>query len=174
MADVLIAMVGSLGSRTVRMVSRMAWRGRVSLTVHLAVTVSASAESDDTGALRREVGALRQAVERLDTRVQNLEQRVSGESGPSAQETGKAPQPVERAGAAREVGLKDHWQSVKQGMTMQQIEALLGRPDRTMKLPAKNVWYYAYPDVGNGSVVFAEDGTVTDMQAPPFNSWWGF
>jgi SmpA / OmlA family len=158
------------------MVSWMAWRGRVPLTVlvWLAFTGPASAASDDTGTLRREVGELRQAVERLDTRVQNLEQRFSGESGPSAQETGKAPQPVERAGAAREVGLKDHWQSVKLGMTMQQIEALLGRPDRIVKLPSKNVWYYSYPDVGNGSAVFAEDGTVIDLQAPPFNSWWGF
>ncbi|MFI5398637.1 MAG: outer membrane protein assembly factor BamE [Candidatus Binatia bacterium] len=158
------------------MVSWMVWRGRIPLTVLacLALTASASAESDDTGALRREVGELGQAVERLDARVKNLEQHCSGESGPSAQETGKIPQPVERAGAAREVGLKDHWQSVKLGMTMQQIEALVGRPDRIVKLSSKNVWYYSYPDVGNGSVVFAEDGTVIDLQTPPFNTWWGF
>jgi hypothetical protein len=158
------------------MVSWIARPGSVPLLILVCLAVSAPvrAESDDTGALRHEVGELRRSIERLSSRVESLEQRLAAESGPSNQETGKTPQSVERAGAAREVGLRDHWQSVKQGMTTQQIEALLGRPDRTVKLPSKNVWYYSYPDVGNGSVVFAEDGTVIDLQAPPFNSWWGF
>jgi hypothetical protein len=58
-------------------------------------------------------------------------------------------------------------------MTTQEIETLLGRPTRTMKLTPKTIWYYSYTDIGNGSVVFTDD-SVIDWQSPPLNTWWGF
>jgi len=68
--------------------------------------------------------------------------------------------------------VRDQWHRIGRGMTMQAVEALLGRPHRTMRVNVQTVWYYAYPDIGSGSVVFADDGSVVDWQTPPFNTWW--
>lgn len=137
----------------------------------LAGAAPASADSADVNALRQEIKELRGAVERLDARVQALEQQrpepAESQSGASA--TGNPPS----APAVTTPGLKDRWQSVKRGMTTQEIETLLGRPTRTMKLTPKTIWYYSYTDIGNGSVVFTDD-SVIDWQSPPFNTWWGF
>jgi hypothetical protein len=137
----------------------------------LAGAVPASAESKDVKALHQEIQQLRGVIERLDARVQALEQQHpepdATQSGASA--TGQPP-----AGpAVATPGLKDRWQSVKRGMTTQEIEALLGRPTRTMKLTPRTIWYYSYTDIGNGSVVFTDDGVI-DWQSPPLNTWWGF
>ncbi len=67
--------------------------------------------------------------------------------------------------------LRDHWQTIKRGMQIRAVEDVLGRPDRTATLPGKTVWYYSYPDIGSGSVVFTADGDVSDWQAPPFSTW---
>jgi len=137
----------------------------------LAFTAPASADSTDVNALRQEIKELRGAVERLDARVRALEQQRPEPAESRSGETATAHAPAVPAVATP--GLKDRWQSVKRGMTEQEIETLLGRPTRTVEFTPKTIWYYSYADVGNGSVVFTDD-SVIDWQSPPFNTWWGF
>jgi len=68
--------------------------------------------------------------------------------------------------------LKDQWHSVKAGMNGEEIKGLLGTPSREFTLDGKPVWYYSYPGIGNGSVMFSLDGhTVAGWQHPPFGFW---
>lgn len=135
----------------------------------------AVAETNESGALRQEIRELRQALERLDTRVQMLEQRgpAQSEPRPPSAATGEGAAVVTPHAGTRMGTLKQQWESVKRGMTVQEVERLLGRPNRTADMSPKAIWYYSYPDAGNGSVVFVQ-GTVIDWQSPPFNGWWGF
>jgi hypothetical protein len=137
----------------------------------LAFTPPAGADSKDVNALRREIQQLRGVVEGLDARVRALEQQ---RPEPAASQSGAitSGQPP-GAPAIATPGLRDRWQRVKRGMTTQEVETLLGRPTRTMKLTPKTIWYYSYTDIGNGSVVFTDD-SVIDWQSPPLNAWWGF
>jgi hypothetical protein len=68
--------------------------------------------------------------------------------------------------------LKDQWHNVKAGMSSEEIRGLLGKPSREFTLDGKPVWYYSYPGIGNGSVMFSRDGdTVAGWQHPPFGFW---
>lgn len=141
----------------------------------------ARAENGDVGALRRELKELRQAVERLSFRVDNLERHATDRAAPSesaaAPAPGSAAPPAPRAEAVSPtpgVSIAKRWRNMQRGLSTEQVEAVLGRPQRIVPLTGRTVWYYVYPDVGNGSVVFTEDGSVIDWQAPPFNTWWGF
>jgi hypothetical protein len=143
------------------------------LGLSLFLASPASSESGEVKQLRREVGELKQTVENLGTRLEGIEHQLAGqtESKPSnvvvaAPSTEPGPTP------ARTVSLRDRWHRVTQGMTLQQVEELLGRPARTIEARPNTIWYYSYPEVGNGSIVFANDGSVMDWQPPPFNTWW--
>lgn len=144
----------------------------------------AQAASDEVTTLRREVEQLRQTVERLNQKVDRLEQRKSPEpatalpSAAAAPTVGAVPQ---AAAAASPVAagsptptvqtLQENWDRVAMGMSVEQVEKLLGRPGRTIPLPGKTIWYYSYPHIGNGSVVFVEN-QVSDWRKPPFSPWW--
>jgi hypothetical protein len=68
--------------------------------------------------------------------------------------------------------LKDQWHNVKAGMSSEEIRKLLGTPSREFTLDGKPVWYYSYPGIGNGSVMFSRDGhTVAGWQHPPYGFW---
>jgi hypothetical protein len=68
--------------------------------------------------------------------------------------------------------LKEQWRSVKGGMSSEEIRKLLGTPSREFTIDGKPVWYYAYPGIGNGSVMFGRDGrTVVGWQHPPYGFW---
>ena len=68
--------------------------------------------------------------------------------------------------------LKAQWRSIKAGMSSEEIRELLGTPSREFALDGKPVWYYAYPGIGNGSVMFSRDGhTVAGWQHPPYGFW---
>jgi len=155
-----------------------------------AAPLAARAETGEVTALRQEVSELKQVVQRLDQRLERLEARLSPPSRASSSEAGvaspeasgaspqtsaaaaPAPEPAAPAAAVSSGSARDHWHRIDHGMTPQEVEALLGRPQRTMTVNAKTVWYYAYPDIGAGSVVFAPDDGVDDWQNPPFNTWW--
>jgi TolA-binding protein len=162
-----------------------------------ATPLAARAETGEVTALRQEVNELKQVVQRLDERLERLEARLSAQSKASSSEarvaspeasgaspeasaaspqataaSAPAPEPAAPATAVSSGSARDHWHRIDHGMTPQEVEALLGRPQRTMTVNAKTVWYYAYPDIGAGSVVFAPDDGVADWQTPPFNTWW--
>jgi hypothetical protein len=68
--------------------------------------------------------------------------------------------------------LKEQWHSIKAGMGSEEIRELLGTPSRKFTIDGKPVWYYAYPGIGNGSVMFNRDGhTVAGWQHPPYGLW---
>jgi hypothetical protein len=142
-----------------------------------AIPTAARAESSEVTALRQEVSELKQVVQRLDQRVERLEAQRSPQSEASSTDVGVTPSkeeaaPPPPAPTVSSASARDHWHRIDHGMTPQEVEALLGRPQRTMTVNAKTVWYYVYPDVGAGSVVFAPDDGVDDWQTPPFNTWW--
>lgn len=137
--------------------------------------LAASAETGEVAALRQEVTELKQVVERLDGRVERLERQLSSSPSKSSFEGSQspaAPVPPSPAPAAPAESVRDHWRRIDHGMTTQEVEALLGPPQRTMTVNTRTVWYYTYPEVGSGSVVFAPDDGVADWQVPPFNTWW--
>jgi hypothetical protein len=69
--------------------------------------------------------------------------------------------------------LKQQWRGVRTGMSDEEIRQLLGTPSREFTLDGKPVWYYSYPGIGNGSVLFSRDGhTVAGWQHPPFGWFW--
>ncbi|MBI1817612.1 MAG: hypothetical protein HYR72_21760 [Deltaproteobacteria bacterium] len=135
------------------------------------------AESNDIDDLRQEVTALKQTLQVLDTRVEGLERQVSSrpESTAPAAAVLENAAPAARSATTPSIpraNAREGWHNITRGMSLQQVEALIGRPERTMNVSANTVWYYSYPDVGSGSVVFAADGSVIDWQHPPFNTWW--
>lgn len=137
----------------------------------------------ETDPLRDEIRELRRVVEGLATRVENLERRSGGQPAPAAApKAAAAPEtaPARDAAAAtpippavgHDVSVQEHWQRLAQGMPFAEVEALLGRPQRTVDMSPRTIWYYSYPGIGNGSVVFVQDGGVIDWQSPPFATWW--
>jgi hypothetical protein len=86
-----------------------------------------------------------------------------------------APPAVQAAAAPATPGQspRERWRQISRGMSRQEVEGLLGPPQRTMEVNLRTVWYYTYPEVGSGSVVFGpEGGGVDDWQTPPFRTWW--
>jgi hypothetical protein len=68
--------------------------------------------------------------------------------------------------------LREQWRSVKAGMSREEIRERLGTPSREYTLDGKPVWYYTYPGIGNGSVLFSRSGhTVAGWQYPPYGFW---
>lgn len=68
--------------------------------------------------------------------------------------------------------IKDQWSGLKAGMSSEEVSKRLGAPSREFTLDGKPVWYYSYPGVGNGSVIFSRDGhSVAGWQHPPFGFW---
>jgi hypothetical protein len=53
-------------------------------------------------------------------------------------------------------------------MNPAQVREQLGEPVRRFVIDGKPVWYYSYPGVGNGSVMFSADGEIVGKQKPPF------
>jgi SmpA / OmlA family len=144
------------------------------LPLWLCATAAAPGEGGEVAALRQEVKGLKEVVQHLSDRVERLEGRLSARpelgSPTAAPAAAPATQPTPSPGSAATI--RDHWHRISHGMTTQEVEALLGRPQRTMKVNANTVWYYTYEDTGSGSIVFAHDGSVIDWQTPPFNTWW--
>lgn len=124
-------------------------------------------------AAHSETNALRQEIDRLNARIEHLEGQGATPPASSSQTAAASP-PAPAAAppvAERPGALRERWQNITYGMTFEQVSALLGRPQRTIDESPKTVWFYSYPDVGNGSVVFVHESGVTDWQAPPFGNW---
>jgi TolA-binding protein len=164
--------------------------------IPLWATFAAEGGDAETAGLARQIEELQQKVERLDARVRELERRLSAEpvqqlqdqenSGASTPPAGEGkslgsaaerepePQPSESpSGVDKEKpSLSQRWRNLERGMTTQAVETLLGLPQRVMEVDSKIVWYYRYPNVGAGSVLFTPDKRVVGWQKPPFHGWW--
>jgi hypothetical protein len=133
---------------------------------------AARAQNSDAATAQQEIGELKRTVQQLNTRIENLEHQLSEQ--PKVTPPSAAPDTAHRepSPASPLTALRERWQKVGRGLSVHEVEELLGRPQRTAKVDAKTVWYYSYPDVGNGSVVFVQDDGVIDWQPPPFSVWW--
>ena len=145
----------------------------IALSLAVVAPVAARGETSEAAALHQEVTDLKQVIQHLNERVEGLEKQLQrSESAPQAAAAPATPVAQPSASATPDESIRARWQRIDHGMTVQDVEALLGHPQRTMTVNLKTVWYYAYPEVGSGSIVFAQDGGVDDWQTPPFNTWW--
>jgi len=150
------------------------WTAFVGLSLCVLAPLAARAEDSETTTLREEVTDLKQIIQHLNERVEGLEKQLvpQPESAPQAAAAPATPAAQPPAPAAPGQSIREHWRQIDHGMTVENVEALIGRPQRTMTVNLKTIWYYTYPEVGSGSIVFAQDGAVDDWQTPPFNTWW--
>lgn len=146
----------------------------IALSLGACTPLAARGENSDAAALRQEVNDLKQVIQHLNERVEGLEMQLQPGSDSDPQAAAAPTPPVAQPSASPAPGesIRDHWRQIDHGMTAQEVEALIGHPQRTMTVNLKAVWYYTYPEVGSGSIVFAQDGSVDDWQTPPFNTWW--
>jgi len=132
-------------------------------------TLSVAADpTDELARLREEAAQLRQALDKLDARIRALESQDGGlvarkDSGqPEASRTGASL----AAQMSPLVSLKQNWSQVQPGTPEDRVQALLGKPERVLRIDGALVWYYIYPGIGRGSVFFNANGKVSSAQSP--------
>ncbi|MHB8535429.1 MAG: hypothetical protein ACYDBW_08290 [Sulfuricaulis sp.] len=143
------------------------------LAVSGLVLVSMPVYADDARCLdlAAQLQKLKSQMEALQARVQALEHM------PVKAQTNIAPSTAGVAAAAaaqlrrEDAAVRDGWKQLKSGLTRDEVTRLLGAPQQTFTLGGKLVWYYSYPAVGSGSVMYDTTGHVVGHQAPPFNAF---
>ncbi len=143
------------------------------LLVLLLMAGAGCAAHSDTAALQQEIGDLKGTIEHLNARIEHLEGQGASPAG-SPPQAAAAPLPPAAAAPAveeRPSALRERWRKIAYGMTFEQVDAILGHPQGKIDESPKTIWYYSYPDVGSGSIVFIEESGVTDWQAPPFGNF---
>lgn len=141
------------------------WCSGVFAALGVAVALASSPvgadPTEDLARLKQEAAQLRYSLDQLDAKIRALENREGGRDfGASATER---PSPA---------ALRQNWSKVRPGATEDAVQALLGKPERVLRIDGSPVWYYLYPGVGRGSVFFTLDGKVSSTQAPVGGSFW--
>ena len=124
--------------------------------IAVALSAPAAGQDDELARLHQEAAALRQALDRLEARIQALE-RNAGAAGASRSYSGS----IDALAS-----LKRGWSQVVPGLPEDKVEALLGKPEKVLRIDNTLVWYYLYPEIGRGSVFFNASGKVSSRQAP--------
>jgi hypothetical protein len=129
--------------------------------------------ADELTSLRREAAQKRQSLNDLDARIRALENANPVASSPGDMERTKAA-PVESGAPAESAFfvLQKNWSEIRPGTSQQRVDALLGKPERVMRINGDLAWYYVYPGLGRGSVFFNEEGRVSSAQAPRHGWSW--
>jgi len=162
----------------------------LSWLVPVSLISPVKAEDADQVLLRQEIEEIHRRLDTMQTELDQLKKERGAVPATSPTATAVAPAassasvlaPLESAqtpippAAADSLGRRDtlkiRWDDIKNGMSDADIRQLLGAPSREFMLNGQPVWYYAYPDIGNGSVMFGRDGhTVVGWQPPPFGFW---
>ncbi len=143
------------------------------LPVLLLMAGAGCAAHSDTAALQQEIGNLKGTIEHLNARIEHLEGQSSSPPGSASQAAVASPPQAAAApvGEERPSVLRERWRKIAYGMTFEQVDAILGRPQGRIDESPKTIWYYSYPDVGSGSIIFVQESGVTDWQAPPFGNF---
>ena len=119
--------------------------------------------SGDVSRLREEAAQQRRDLEATEARIRTLEQK-SGETA------GRGEAPHTGTALATQVSplvqLKQSWSQVEPGTPEDRVRALLGAPQKVLRIDGTLVWYYAYPGIGPGSVFFNASGKVSSRQSP--------
>lgn len=166
-------------------------RRRIALGLALALALalsSARAQApappqgvDDIAALRAELVQIASLTRDVDARLRALEAKrdLSAASDtvpqPAAMPVPAAvatpmpmpmhmPPPLQAAVPAPAPG--PAWRQLHEGMTSDEVTALIGTPTRVFQLSGKTVWYYRYPAAELGSVFFTAAGRISSVQRP--------
>jgi uncharacterized coiled-coil protein SlyX len=134
------------------------------LAASLTALSAAADQSDDLSRLREEAAQQRRELERTEAKLRALEQKNGDPTGalPGASRT----DPAAATQVSPLVQLKKSWSQVEPGTPQDRVQALLGAPDRVLRIDGALVWYYVYPEVGRGSVFFNASGKVSSRQSP--------
>jgi hypothetical protein len=117
-------------------------------------------QSDELTRLRGEAAQQRRDLQGIESRIRALEQG-SAEPAPALPATQDSTL----------VQLKKNWSQIEPGIPQDRVRALLGPPQKVMRIDGALVWYYVYPGLGPASVFFNAREVVSSRQAPSFG-WW--
>jgi hypothetical protein len=166
----------------------------------LGFAIGPARADDDVAALRGRLDQIKQLVADFETRLNALEAARSSATQPPqsaataatapglatasarvpAPAPASAPTPVVQpptsatgpaAADAPVVVPRAQWRRVHSGLTMDEVNGLIGAPTKTFELAGKTVWYYYYPAIGAGSVFFDAHGHASSVQRPAGGSW---
>lgn len=125
-------------------------------------------------ATAKDTSASELAAQRVE--IQRLRERVAALEAQCASANAQQPPPAGGvAGGTPKYLLKRRWDKLESGMEMEEVRALLGRPDTITRSAAGQVeiWGYGSPQTnryGTGTVYFDDDNEVTTWMSPTFKS----
>lgn len=175
----------------VGLASRSARRGCLAafaVALALAAAGSRADDPDELMRLRQEAAQMRRSLDQLDARIRALEnadrkpddRRGTDAAKPASAEAAPA-RPAPDYAATTPAGapsasspylLRRNWSEIQPGISQDRVDALLGKPERVLRIDGNVVWYYVYPELGRGSVFFDGRGKVSSAQSPrPGWSW---
>ena len=136
---------------------------RVTLCVFLAAAglaafPAAAQSTDEVARVREEAARLRQQLDALDARIRELEAEHGTPAPPAA--------PAAPSEKQAFFTLQRNWSEIQPGTPKARVDALLGKPERILRINGDLVWYYVYPGLGRGSVFFNGEEKVSSTQAP--------
>ena len=120
-------------------------------------------QSDDLTRLREEAAQQRRELEGTEARLRALEHKSGDTAG---RENGSQPAAAPPTQVSQLVQLKQNWSQVEPGTPEDRVRALLGAPEKVLRIDGALMWYYAYPGIGPGSVFFNASGKVSSRQSP--------
>jgi len=122
---------------------------------------------DELTGLREEAAQLRQSLERLEAIEAQRRPTAENSTVPPSSKTESMPAPrIVPTDVSSLVTMKQNWAQIETGAPEDKVHALLGEPQKVLRIDGSLVWYYAYPGIGRGSVFFNRDGKVSSTQAP--------
>jgi hypothetical protein len=123
----------------------------------LTALAAVAEEGDDLARLREEAAQQRRQLEETEARIRALDQNGADAASPNTAPA-KQPSPLAQ--------LKRSWSQVELGTPQDRVQALLGAPEKVLRIDGALVWYYIYPELGRGSVFFNASGKVSSRQSP--------
>ena len=166
------------GNATPRAPNR--WRSALLVALGAAVALAVPAvradQTEELARLKQEAAQLRRSLDQLEAKIRALENEGNGRNvGATAVEldsnvaSASRSLPTEPSSLA---AMRHNWSQVQPGATEDAVQALLGKPERILRIDGNPVWYYLYPGVGRGSVFFTLAGKVSSTQPPVFGWFW--
>jgi len=110
---------------------------------------------------------MRQSLDDLDARIQALESE-----NPDARSLGSTGQRKVAPAESAFFVVQRKWSEIRPGTSMERVDALLGKPERVMRINGDLVWYYVYPGLGRGSVFFDGEKRVSNARSPQVGWSW--
>ena len=120
-------------------------------------------QSDDLTRLRDEAAQQRRELEGTEARLRALEHKSGDTAG---RENGSQPAAAPPTQVSQLVQLKQSWSQVEPGTPQDRVLALLGTPEKELRIDSALMWYYVYPGIGPASVFFNASGKVSSRQSP--------